>query len=119
MNIPTLPTGRNKYYDLGPTRQFDVDVIRRALLQYENTMKAEVEAAEPDSDERYHLAAERIAWTRSNDTVEHRGVVDEFYPQNGAEDAYLAVIEPGRYIPVLGASEIQKISILEDKHRDV
>lgn len=34
----------------------------------------------------------RIAWTRSNDTVEHRGVVDEFYPQNGAEDAYLAVI---------------------------
>ena len=61
MNIPTLPTGRNKYYDLGPTRQFDVDVIRRALLQYENTMKAEVEAAEPDSDERYHLAAERIA----------------------------------------------------------
>ena len=50
----------------------------------------------------------RIAWTRSNDTVEHRGVVDEFYPQNGAEDAYLAVIEPGRYIPVLGASEIQK-----------
>ncbi|WP_304220659.1 hypothetical protein [Phocaeicola plebeius] len=61
MNIPTLPTGRNKYYDLGPTRQFDVDVIRRALLQYENTMKAEVEAAEPDSDERYHLAVERIA----------------------------------------------------------
>lgn len=61
MNIPTLPTGRNKYYDRGPTRQFDVDVIRRALLQYENTMKAEVEAEEPDSDERYHLAVERIA----------------------------------------------------------
>lgn len=61
----------------------------------------------------------RIAWTRSNDTVEHRGVVDEFYPQNDAEDAYLAVIEPGRYIPVLGASEIQKISILEDQHHDV
>ena len=40
MNIPTLPTGRNKYYDLGPTRQFDVDVIRRALLQYENTVNA-------------------------------------------------------------------------------
>ena len=31
------------------------------MLQYENTMKAEVEATEPDSDERYHLAAERIA----------------------------------------------------------
>lgn len=25
MNIPTLPAGRNKYYDLGPTRQFDID----------------------------------------------------------------------------------------------
>lgn len=61
MNIPTLSTGRNKYYDLGPTRQFDIDVICRALLQYEKTMKAEVEATEPDSDERYHLAAERIA----------------------------------------------------------
>lgn len=60
MDISILSIGRNKYYDLGPTRQFDVDVICRALLQYENTMKAEVEAAEPDSDERYHLAAERI-----------------------------------------------------------
>ena len=39
-------------------------------------------------------------------------------PENGAEDAYLAIIEPGRYIPVLGASEIQKISILEDSHHD-
>lgn len=61
MNIPTLPAGRNKYYDLGPTRQYDVDVIRRALLQYENTMRAEVEAAEPDSDKRFCLATERIA----------------------------------------------------------
>ena len=61
MNSPTLPAGRNKYYDLGPTRQFDVDVIRRALLQYENTMRAEVEAAEPDSDKRFCLATERIA----------------------------------------------------------
>ena len=55
---------------------------------------------------------------RIDDTVEHRGVVDEFDPENGAEDAYLAVIEPGRYIPVLGASEIQKISILEGSHHD-
>lgn len=61
MNIPTLPAGRNKYYDLGPTRQYDVDVIRRALLQYEVTMKAEVEAAEPDSEERFRLATERLA----------------------------------------------------------
>ena len=61
MNISTLPAGRNKYYDLGPTRQYDVDVIRRALKKYEDTMKAEVDNAEQDSDERYHLAAERIA----------------------------------------------------------
>lgn len=56
MNIPTLPAGRNKYYDLGPTRQYDVDVIRRALLQYEGTMAARVKAAQPDSDERFRLA---------------------------------------------------------------
>lgn len=61
MNIPTLPAGRNKYYDLGPTRQFDVDIIRKALLQYEGTMAARVEAAQPDSDERFHLATERLA----------------------------------------------------------
>lgn len=61
MNIPTLPAGRNKYYDIGPVRQFDVNVIRRALLQYEVTMKAEVEAAEPDSEERFRLATERLA----------------------------------------------------------
>lgn len=42
----------------------------------------------------------RIQWTQNLDNSTHRGVVDEFYPQNGAEDAYLAVIEPGRYIPV-------------------
>jgi len=60
----------------------------------------------------------RIAWTRSNDTVEHRGVVDEFYPENGAENAYLSVIEPHHFIPVLGASEIQDIKILEGKHRE-
>lgn len=61
MNIPTLPAGRNKYYDLGPTRQFDVDIIRKALLQYEGTMAARVKAAQPDSDERFQLATERLA----------------------------------------------------------
>ena len=39
----------------------------------------------------------RIQWTQSPDNSTHRGVVDEFHPENGAEDAYLAVIEPGRY----------------------
>ena len=36
----------------------------------------------------------RIQWTQSPDNSTHRGVVDEFHPENGAEDAYLAVIEP-------------------------
>ena len=31
MNIPQIPTGRNSYYDLGPTKQFDVETIREAL----------------------------------------------------------------------------------------
>ena len=61
MNIPRIPSNRNKYYDLGPTRQFDVEIIRKALLQYENTMAAQVEAAEPDSAERFRRATERIA----------------------------------------------------------
>lgn len=60
MSIPTIPSGKNKYFDLGPTRQFDVGVIRKALLQYENTMAAQAEAAQPDSDERYRLATERL-----------------------------------------------------------
>lgn len=61
MNIPTLPAGRNKYYDLGPTRQFDLDIIRKALLQYEGAIAERVEAAQPDSDERFRLATERLA----------------------------------------------------------
>lgn len=35
MNIPQIPTGRNSYYDLGPTKQFDVETIREALRLYE------------------------------------------------------------------------------------
>ena len=60
----------------------------------------------------------RIAWKRNNDTTEHRGVVDEFYPLNGAEYAYLSVIEPHHFIPVLGASEVQNIRILEGKNHE-
>lgn len=59
MNIPTLPTGQDKYYDLGPPRQYNV--IHRALLRYEGAMATRIEAAQPDSDERYRLATERIA----------------------------------------------------------
>ena len=29
----------------------------------------------------------RIEWIRSHDTTKHRGVVDEFFPENGAEEA--------------------------------
>lgn len=61
MTFPSLPTNRNKYFDLGPTRQFDVDIIRRALSKYEDTMTAAVEAAPEGSKERYQLAAERNA----------------------------------------------------------
>ena len=34
----------------------------------------------------------RIQWTQNPDNSTHRGVVDEFHPENGVEDAYLAVI---------------------------
>ena len=61
MNIPRIPSNKNKYFDLGPTRQFDVEVICKALLQYEDTMKAKVEAAESDRDERFLRASERLA----------------------------------------------------------
>lgn len=57
----------------------------------------------------------RIEWMRSHNTAKHRGVVDEFFPENGAEEAYLSVIEPGRFTPVLGVGEIDDIRILEDK----
>ena len=57
----------------------------------------------------------RIEWMRSHDTAKHRGVVDEFFTENGAEEAYLSVIEPGRLTPVLGVGEIDDIRIWEDK----
>ena len=60
----------------------------------------------------------RIEWTGSLDNALHRGVVDEFHPNHGAEEAYLGVIEPGHYIPVLGASEIENIQILEERNHD-
>lgn len=61
MGIPTIPSGRNKYYDLGPTRQFDVDIIRKALLQYERAVSKELEVEQQDSTERFRLATERLA----------------------------------------------------------
>ena len=53
----------------------------------------------------------RIEWTGNLDNTLHRGVVDEFHPN-------LGVIEPGHYIPVLGASEIENIQILEERNHD-
>lgn len=61
MGIPTIPAGHNKYFDLGPTRQFDVDIIRKALLQYERAVSKELEAEQQDSTERFRLATERLA----------------------------------------------------------
>lgn len=61
MGIPTIPAGHNKYFDLGPTRQFDVDIIRKALLQYERAVSKELEVEQQDSAERFRLVAERLA----------------------------------------------------------
>ena len=61
MCFPTMPTNRNKYYDLGPTKQYDVEIIREALKQYETVMTEAVNAAPEGSIEKYQLAAERNA----------------------------------------------------------
>lgn len=60
----------------------------------------------------------RIEWTWDQDKAIHRGVVDEYHPGEGAAEAYLSVIEPGKYIPVLGASEIKTIKIMEERKHD-
>lgn len=49
MNIPQIPTGRNSYYDLGPTKQFDVETIREALRLYEDDLAEKFETAKPNS----------------------------------------------------------------------
>ena len=38
MSIPTISSGKNNYYDLGPTRKYDIDIICKALFHYENLM---------------------------------------------------------------------------------
>ena len=45
MNIPQIPTGRNSYYDLGPTKQFDVETICEALRLYEDNLAEKFETA--------------------------------------------------------------------------
>lgn len=49
MNIPQIPTGRNSYYDLGPTKQFDVETIREALRLYEDNLAEKFETAKPNT----------------------------------------------------------------------
>jgi hypothetical protein len=61
MSIPTISSGKNNYYDLGPTRKYDIDIICKALFHYENLMSTKVHGAEPGSDERFFLASERNA----------------------------------------------------------
>lgn len=59
MNIPQIPTGRNSYYDLGPTKQFDVETIREALRLYEDDLAEKFETAKPNSMERIEMGAKR------------------------------------------------------------
>lgn len=59
MNIPQIPTGRNSYYDLGPTKQFDVETIREALRLYEDNLAEKFETAKPNSIERIEMGAKR------------------------------------------------------------
>ena len=45
MNIPTLPAGRNKYYDLGPTRQFESwlqSLVRNSLSMNDARQRARI-----------------------------------------------------------------------------
>lgn len=61
MNIPQIPTGRNSYYDLGPTRQFDVETIREALRLYEDNLTEKFESAKPNSMERIEIGAKKAS----------------------------------------------------------
>lgn len=61
MNIPQIPTGRNSYYDLGPTRQFDVETIREALRLYEDNLTEKFESAKPNSMERIEMGAKKAS----------------------------------------------------------
>lgn len=59
MNIPQIPTGRNSYYDLGPTKQFDVETIREALRLYKTTWLRSLRPQNPTA-----LSASRWAQKR-------------------------------------------------------
>lgn len=61
MNIPQIPTGRNSYYDLGPTKQFDVETIREALRLYENDLAEKFETAKANSMERIEMGAKKAS----------------------------------------------------------
>ena len=61
MNIPQIPTGRNSYYDLGPTKQFDVETIREALSLYEDNLAEKFETAKPNRIERLELGAKTVS----------------------------------------------------------
>jgi len=66
MNIPQIPTGRNSYYDLGPTKQFDVEIIREALRLYEDNLAEKFETAKSNSIERIEMGAKRYLRRRSS-----------------------------------------------------
>lgn len=50
---------RNRYVDIGPLREYDVNVIRNALAMYADCAKSAIENAV--GVERMNIAAERLA----------------------------------------------------------
>ena len=57
MGIPTIPSSKNSYYDLGPTRKYDIDIICKALSYYERFISTKAQKAEPGSNERFFLVS--------------------------------------------------------------
>ena len=58
MSIPTIPSNKNNYYDLGPTRKYDIDIICKALSYYERFISTKAQKTEPGSNERFFLVSE-------------------------------------------------------------
>lgn len=50
---------RNRYVDIGPLREYDVNVIRNALVMYADCAESAIENAV--GVERMNIAAERLA----------------------------------------------------------
>lgn len=58
MSIPTISSNKNSYYDLGPIRKYDIDIICKALSYYESFISTEAQKVELGSNERFFLVSE-------------------------------------------------------------